>query len=90
MTNPRILHEARILWVRKPQVYYRLDLRNTSIGRQKGHEEAQLEPYFHPLLERLAQRSRDGLLLSYMSAAGPWRGYARDHWSFTIRSHPPQ
>ena len=47
---------------------------NTSIGRQRAHEEAQLEPYFHPLLQRLAQRSQDGLLLTYMSTAGPWRG----------------
>ena len=34
----------------------------------------QLEPYFHLFLERLAQCSQDGLLLSYMPAAGPRRG----------------
>jgi DUF1365 family protein len=84
MTNPWILHKARILWVRKPQVYYRLEVMNTGIGRLKSHEEAQLKPYSHPLLERLTQ---DGLLRSYMSAAA---GYARDRWSFTCRSHPPQ
>jgi hypothetical protein len=60
--------------VEKSQVYYRPEVVNTSIGRQKSHEEAQLEPYFHPLLERLAHVHKTAFLLSYVSAAGPWRG----------------
>ena len=74
MTNPRILREARILWVKKLQVYYRPEVTKTSVGRQELPEEAQLEPYFLLLLERLAQCSQNGLLLSYIPAAGPRRG----------------
>jgi hypothetical protein len=74
MANSRILHEARILWAKKLQVYYRPEVSKTSIGRQEFRKEAQLEPFFHLLLERLAQCSQDGLLLSYMSAAVPRRG----------------
>jgi DUF1365 family protein len=73
MTNPRILREARILWIKKLQVYYRPEVIKTSIGRQESREEAQLEPCFRLLLERLVQRSQNGPFLSYIPAAGPRR-----------------
>jgi hypothetical protein len=74
MTNPRILREARILWIKKLQVYYRPEVLETSIGRHESYEEAQLEPCFHLLLERLLQCSQEAPLLSYIPAAGPRRG----------------
>lgn len=51
MTNPRILHEAQILWVKKLQVYYRPEVMKASIGRQESHEEAQSGPYCYLFLE---------------------------------------
>ena len=74
MTNPRILREARILWVKKLQLYYRPEVLQTSIGRQETREEAQLEPYFRLLLERLVQCSHKEILLNYTPTAGPQRG----------------
>ena len=74
MTNPRILREARILWVKKLQLYYRPEVLQTSIGRQETREEAKLEPCFRLLLEWLVQRSHKEILLKYTPIAGPQRG----------------
>ena len=74
MTNFRIVREARILWVKKLQVFYRPEVLKTSIGRQESSDEAQLEPYFRLLLEQLVQCSQSGIQLNYLPAAGPRRG----------------
>jgi hypothetical protein len=77
MTNPPVLREVRTPWVGKPQVYHRPEVMNTSIGRQNSYEEAQLEPYFRPLLERPRMfTGRPSTQLHVCS--GSLAGYARD------------
>ena len=75
MTNPRILKEARTLWSKKLQVFYRPEIRATSIGRQESAEEVVIEKYFHIILETLVQDSRDPsrIAVAYTAAAGPQR-----------------
>ncbi len=74
MTNPRILREARSLWFKKLQLYYRPEVMETSIGRQETAEEEQLEVSFRLLLECLTKRSSTEVVLNYIPAAGPSRG----------------
>jgi DUF1365 family protein len=74
VTHFRILREARILWIKKLQVFYRPEVLKTSIGRQESSEEAQLEPCFRLVLGRLVQCSQNGVQLNYVPAAGPRRG----------------
>lgn len=72
LTNPRILREARILWVKKMKVFYRPEVNIGSIGRQETAEEITLEGVFKDWLSSLAVRKR--LRIRYVSAAGPSRG----------------
>ncbi len=74
MTNPRILREARTLWVKKLQLFYRPEVLRSSIGRAEMPEETKLEPYFRMLLCRLSRLS--GKAISYVPAAGEDRGQA--------------
>jgi hypothetical protein len=50
MTNPCILQEARILWAKKLQIYYRPEVMKTSIGRQESREEATVGAVFPSIL----------------------------------------
>lgn len=71
VTNPRVLREARILWMKKLQVYYRPEVLRTSIGRDESKEESRLEPCFRILLNELANNTQ--CTISYIPAAGPER-----------------
>ena len=73
MTNPRILKEARKLWMRKKlDLFYRPEIERTSIGRNATVEETVIEPYFLTYLQELSNQTGQGF--SYISAAGPQRG----------------
>jgi DUF1365 family protein len=72
MTNPRILREARVLWVKKLQLFYRPEVLQSSIGRTETAEEAKLESFFHGFLHRIADVS--GCSINYYPAAGDKRG----------------
>ncbi|KEF62938.1 uncharacterized protein A1O9_00912 [Exophiala aquamarina CBS 119918] len=68
MTNPRILREARVLWVKGLQVFYRPEVMATSIGRNPTPEENTLEPFFHSWLQQVSNSSRASI--KYSPAAG--------------------
>ncbi|KIX00820.1 uncharacterized protein Z518_09885 [Rhinocladiella mackenziei CBS 650.93] len=68
MTNPRILREARVLWVKQLRVFYRPEVLTSGIGRSATEEEASLEPFFRAFLRRMADMSRTSI--SYSPAAG--------------------
>ncbi|KAK5294330.1 hypothetical protein LTR99_009728 [Exophiala xenobiotica] len=72
MTNPRILREARVLWVKKLQLFYRPEVFQSSIGRTETAEEAKLESFFRGFLHRIADVS--GRSINYCPAAGDKRG----------------
>ena len=73
MTNPRILKEARKLWMRnKLNLFYRPEIERTCIGRNETVEEAAIEPYFLTYLRELSNQS--GQSFEYIPAAGPQRG----------------
>ena len=73
MTNPRILKEARKLWIRnKLDLFYRPEIERTSIGRNETAEETAIEPYFLMHLRELSIQS--GQSFEYIPAAGPKRG----------------
>ena len=73
MTNPRILKEARKLWIRnKLDLFYRPEIERTSIGRNQTVEETAIEPYFLTYLRELSNKS--GQSFEYIPAAGPKRG----------------
>ena len=74
MTNPRILREARQLWVKKLQVYYRPEVLRSSIGRQESVEEVYLESAFRLFLQRLVESSSQDVGMVYIAAAGSRRG----------------
>lgn len=71
LTNPRILREARILWVKKVQVFYRPEVLPSSIGRTETPEETKLEVFFRQFLIQLSEAS--GRDITYIPAAGPDR-----------------
>jgi DUF1365 family protein len=71
MTNPRILKEARTLWAKKLQVYYRPEVLSSSIGRKETPDEIKLEVFFRDLLHQLAVVARS--TFHYTAAAGPTR-----------------
>jgi hypothetical protein len=72
MTNPRILREARVLWVKKLHLFYRPEVLQSSIGRTETAEEAKLESFFRGLMHRIADAS--GRSINYCPAAGDKRG----------------
>ncbi|KIV96914.1 hypothetical protein PV10_00727 [Exophiala mesophila] len=72
MTNPRILREARILWVKKLKVFYRPEVLQTSIGRTETQEETTLEPFFRRFLQYCVDTSSTSI--RYIPAAGRKRG----------------
>ena len=74
MTNPRILREARKLWVKKLQLYYRPEVLRTSIGRQESAEEVHLESAFRLFLQRLVEPFSKDAGIVYIAAAGSRRG----------------
>lgn len=67
MTNPRILREARVLWVKGLQVFYRPEVMTTSIGRTPTPEENTIEPFFHSWLQRVSNFSNAAI--KYIPAA---------------------
>jgi DUF1365 family protein len=71
MTNPRILKEARTLWLKKLQLYYRPEVKSSSIGRSETPDEARLESFFRAYLQWTADKK--GILVRYIPAAGPSR-----------------
>lgn len=71
MTNPRILKEARTLWVKKLQVYYRPEVLSSSIGRNETPDEAALEFCFRSYLQWTADTT--GISFRYKPGAGPSR-----------------
>jgi Protein of unknown function (DUF1365) len=72
MTNPRILREARILWVKKVQLFYRPEIKVGSIGRNETSEEAVFEKAFREYLQAMADAFR--CCITYTPAAGVDRG----------------
>ncbi|KIW61254.1 hypothetical protein PV05_01399 [Exophiala xenobiotica] len=72
MTSPRILRQARVLWVKKLQLFYRPEVLQSSIGRTETAEEAKLESFFRGFMHRLADTSRRSI--NYCPAAGDQRG----------------
>jgi DUF1365 family protein len=67
MTNPRILREARVLWVKGLRIFYRPEVMITSIGRNPTTEEDTIEPFFHSWLQRLSNVSET--VIKYTPAA---------------------
>ncbi|KAK5057501.1 hypothetical protein LTR84_011501 [Exophiala bonariae] len=65
MTNPRILREARVLWAKGLQVFYRPEVMKTSISRNPSIEETSIEPVFDVWLQRLSAQS--GTTIEYTS-----------------------
>lgn len=57
MTNPRIIREARVLWVKGLQVFYRPEVMATSIGRTPSAEENSIEVVFYSWLQDLSDFS---------------------------------
>ena len=77
MTNPRILREARILWVKQLQLYYRPEVSAGSIGRNETPEEVVFERALEGYLQDLCCTS--GHEINYTSAAGPRQGQEEAH-----------
>jgi DUF1365 family protein len=71
MTNPRILKEARTLWVKNLQIYYRPEVLSSSIGRNETSDEVKLEAFFRDLLFQIAETTHS--TFQYTAAAGPSR-----------------
>lgn len=71
MTNPRILKEARTLWAKKLQVYYRPEVLSSSIGRNETPDEVKLEAFFRDFLHQMAITTRSNF--RYTAAAGASR-----------------
>jgi len=67
MTNPRILREARVLWVKGLQVFYRPEVMTTSIGRNPTPEENAIEPFFRSWLQWVSNSSNTSI--KYVPAA---------------------
>lgn len=57
MTNPRIIREARVLWVKGLQVFYRPEVMATSIGRTPSTGENSIESVFRSWLKDLSNFS---------------------------------
>ena len=72
MTNPRILREARKLWVKGLEVFYRPEVMLGSIGRTATVEETAIESQFARFLEAQAIESKERI--TYISAAGSHYG----------------
>jgi DUF1365 family protein len=91
MTNPRILKEARALWAKKLQVYYRPEVLSSSIGRKETPDEIKLEVFFRHLLMQLATATHS--TYRYTAAAGPSRGKQtsiRSTWAYDDNMAPPE
>lgn len=71
LTNPRILREALILWVKKVQVFYRPEVLPSSIGRTETPDETKMEVFFCQFLLGLSKASARSI--TYIPAAGPDR-----------------
>lgn len=72
VTNARILREARMLWLKKLPVFYRPEVKLSSIGRTESREEIILESFFRAFLRRITQET--GVAIDYIPAAGPEGG----------------
>ena len=72
MTNPRILREALILWKKKLQLFYRPEVRVSSIGRKETPEEVIFEQSFRDHIQALTRMCHYGI--AYTPAAGLERG----------------
>ena len=91
MTNPRILKEARALWAKKLQVYYRPEVLSSSIGRKETPDEIKLEVFFRNLLIQLATATHS--TYRYTAAAGPSRGKQtsiRSTWAYDDNTPCPE
>jgi DUF1365 family protein len=75
MTNARIVREARKLWMKNLQVFYRPEVMKTSIGRRATAEEDVLAENFLKLLRYIQSNSPDGCSIRYTAAAGEHVGF---------------
>jgi DUF1365 family protein len=74
MTNVRILREARKLWTKNLQVFYRPEVMKTSIGRRATAEEVVLAENFVKLLRYIQRYGQGSSPIRYTAAAGANRG----------------
>jgi DUF1365 family protein len=70
MTNVRIVQEARKLWQKNLQVFYRPEVKPTSIARQASAEEDFLSGSFLVFLRYLQKNSTSLYTIKYTAAAG--------------------
>lgn len=74
LTNPRILKEARVLWMRNLQVFYRPEPQQGTVARIATKEEIVIERWFTILLDRMASQMMTHSI--YRPAAGNNLGQA--------------
>jgi DUF1365 family protein len=74
MTNFRILREARKLWSKNLRVYYRPEVKGTSLGRRATAEEDILAGQFLSFLRYIQGCSIGSHCIRYTAAAGKHRG----------------
>lgn len=84
VTNPRILREARRLWVKGVEVFYRPEVMLGSIGRTDTPEERAIEAQFCTFLKNQAIIQNQPI--TYISAAGSNFGIIQ-HFSPTVGSN---
>lgn len=87
MTNPRILREARKLWSKGLQVFYRPEVRLGSIGRQETPEETVVEANVVAYLQDVATKRSQ--TVRYTAAAGPKCGIIQQFGSHGSQTGPP-
>jgi DUF1365 family protein len=74
MTNVRILGEARRLWMKNLQVFYRPEVMKTSIGRKATAEENVLAEHFLEFLQFVQRHPSVNCSIRYTAAAGKTQG----------------
>ncbi|KAL9113750.1 MAG: hypothetical protein Q9227_002195 [Pyrenula ochraceoflavens] len=67
-TDVRILREARKLWFKGLQVFYRPEIMTSSIGRKATPEEAILEKWFQAWLKSICESSEQKMRVEYNAA----------------------
>lgn len=85
LTHTRILKEARVLWVKNLQVFYRPEPRQGTIGRTATREEIVIERWFASFLDRAASQTTTRVV--YRPAAGSYLGQAITLGSEAVVSH---
>lgn len=74
MTKVRIVREARKLWMKNLEVFYRPEVMKTSIGRKATAEENILAENFLKFLQYVQRHSSGGCSVHYTAAAGKTLG----------------